>query len=228
MEIPYNEKICHLTDNIQPLTFGYTTSIYKIEDNKIVKVIFLNSGEINVKNSIEYFTAEKINKIEELKKYSVPYYGGSLCPPNDIHNVYSIKLIYDYVNFPTIAQQYKKLKVEDFEFIFKELDKSVSLFNSYGICHNDLHWGNIFYDKINKKILLTDWEKASFEDRKENVDYWKGIIKNQYIINTLFDFGDFKTLKKILKKNIVKNPIKNTKKGENLYKSYTRIYEAYK
>lgn len=220
-KIPRDKEICKLTEGLTPLKFGYTTAIYKIGDDKIVKVIYLKTKNNKIQHNIEYFIAEKLKTIRELKKYIVPYYGGSLCPPNEGENNYSLKLIYDYVPYKTIYEQYKNLKVEDYEFIFQELNKILNILNSNGIWHDDLHWGNIFYDLDTKRVILTDWEKGKFDNTPEDLNRWKGVIKNQLVINSLFDFGDFKTLKKIMLK------IKNNK-NESLFKQYIYLYEKYR
>jgi hypothetical protein len=227
MEIPFNEEICNLTKNLKPFTFGYKTSIYRILDDKIVKVIYFKTKDLNIKNSIEYFISEKIKNIDELRELTVPYYGGSLCPSKENNEIVEIHLVYKYINYSTIEKQFENLKIDDYIFIFEELERIVHKFNSYGICHNDLHWGNIFYDKKNKKLLLTDWEKGSFDDKKENIEHWKNIIKNQLIINSIFKYEKFNNIKNILKKYKTTEELKGIKLGDNLYQSYINRYNMY-
>jgi serine/threonine protein kinase len=222
MEFYFNKEICNLTKEAPLIAIGGASYIYKIDDDKIVKVSFLKDDDITKKEAIEYFICEKINTIPELKELTVPYYGGSFCYPKDESDKYKLYLIFKYIPFKTIFEQFDTLRAKDYEIIINQLQEYILKFNNHGIKHNDLHAGNIFYDPIKKQILLTDWNAGSFGYENENINYWSNIIKNQFIIETIFKQIPFSKFKKVLVK------LRTSDNKNNLYQDYISKYNIYK
>jgi serine/threonine protein kinase len=215
-----------------------SASIYKYDDIVYKEVYVRNKIEKSPKRW-EYLINEKILEIGEkedgsLLKYTVPYFGAADCPPNEYNTrCSSLVLSFQYMKIPTLYNQLHLLKISDFVYIFNELEKIIGLYNSYGIVHKDLNSKNIFYDKETKEVVLNDWGEGRFEDKKEDIGYWKPIIGRELIFKYFFEQNDFKSVIKYMKKTKLGQDYNGFKKTDNLFYFYSknlkdRIYQRSK
>jgi len=177
---PINPQLCENLKNYEMINYGMAATIYK-NDNIIFKEIYF-SNEISYKSKInEYKINEYILKDKSLSKYIVPYYGGFRCLKNDISKHSAIILLFKYMNIPTLFQQLTTLTMGDFNHIFTSLKLILKKFNSKGISHNDLNSKNIFYDSKTKNIYIGDWGEAKFDNKNDDIEFWKNVIRTELI-----------------------------------------------
>jgi hypothetical protein len=222
-----NKNLCSLVlDKSKIIGYGMSATIYRYDDVVYKEVYVRNKVEKSPKRW-EYLINEKILEIGKedplVLKYTIPYFGAADCPPNEYNTrCSSLILSFQYVKIPTLYDQLHLLKASDFFHIFNELEKIIALYNSYGISHNDLNSKNIFYNQKTKEVILNDWGEGRFENKQEDINFWKQVIGRELIFKCFFEQNDFKSVIKFMKYTKLGQTYNGFKKTDNLFYFYSK------
>jgi serine/threonine protein kinase len=174
-----NKELCKIPlHKTKVIGYGLSSKVYRIDDKifdsydrinnsydgKIIKEIYLRQDLKDSTKINELLINITITENPELKKLSIPFYSFDVC-----HKKYMTLLLeFDYGG-KNLYEQLHIINAERLYHIISQVEKSIKVFNEYGITHNDLHSGNIFYDYKTNQVKIADWGTGKIND--ENFKY---------------------------------------------------------